>query len=71
MALFGWIRVVRGLVLTAASNLYERVGGAMDTIPLGRLVFGVLVASPAAKDTSMTKAVDRTSLSTSTRNFVF
>ena len=66
MALFGWIRVVRGLVLTAAPKLYERVGGSMDTTPLGRLVFGVLVAiglyltyvgwaarsaSPAAKDT--------------------
>jgi len=44
MALFGWIRAVRGLVLTAAPKLYERVGGSMDTTPLGRLVFGVLVA---------------------------
>ena len=48
------------------SQTYERVGGSMDAIPLGRLVFGVLVAirlyltyvgwaagpaSPAAKNT--------------------
>ena len=44
IALFGWIRAVRGLVLTAAPKRYERVGGSMGTIPLGRLVFGVLVA---------------------------
>jgi len=66
IALFGWTLAVRGLVLMAAPKLYERVGGSMDAIPLGRLVFGVLVAirlyltyvgwaagpaSPAAKNT--------------------
>jgi hypothetical protein len=43
ISLFGWILVLRGVVLMAAPNLYERAGMSMDA-PLVRVVFGVLVA---------------------------
>jgi hypothetical protein len=44
ISLFGWILALRGLVLMAAPNLYERATMSMDAIPIVRLVFGVLVA---------------------------
>jgi len=43
ISLFGWILALRGLVLMAAPDLYERAATSMD-IPLVRLVFGVLFA---------------------------
>ena len=45
ISLFGWILALRGLALMAATKLYERAAMSMDTIPLVRLVFGVLVAT--------------------------
>jgi hypothetical protein len=44
ISLFGWILALRGLVLMAAPELYERATMSMDTVPLVRLIFGVLVA---------------------------
>ena len=44
ISLFGWILTLRGLVLMAAPQLYERAASSMDAIPLVRLIFGVLVA---------------------------
>ena len=44
ISLFGWILGLRGLVLMAAPQLYERVASSMDAIPLVRLIFGILVA---------------------------
>jgi hypothetical protein len=44
ISLFGWVLGLRGLVLMAAPDLYERAAMSMDSIPLVRLVFGVLVA---------------------------
>ncbi len=44
IALFGWILALRGLVLMAAPQLYQRAAMSMDAIPLVRLIFGVLVA---------------------------
>ena len=44
ISLFGWILALRGLVLMAAPQLYERAASSMDAIPLVRLIFGVLVA---------------------------
>jgi uncharacterized protein YjeT (DUF2065 family) len=44
ISLFGWILALRGLVLMAAPELYERAAMSMDSIPLVRLIFGVLVA---------------------------
>jgi uncharacterized protein YjeT (DUF2065 family) len=44
ISLFGWILALRGLVLMAAPELYERAATSMDAIPLVRVVFGVLVA---------------------------
>jgi uncharacterized protein YjeT (DUF2065 family) len=41
---FGWILALRGLVLMAAPDPYERVAMSMDAIPVVRLAFGVLVA---------------------------
>ena len=41
---FGWILALRGLLLMAAPELYERAAMSMDAIPLVRLIFGVLVA---------------------------
>ena len=45
ISLFGWILALRGLVLMAAPELYERAATAMDSIVLVRLIFGVLVAT--------------------------
>ena len=53
ISLFGWILLLRGVVLMAAPDLYERAGmsmGAtsaamsMGAISLVRLIFGALVA---------------------------
>jgi uncharacterized protein YjeT (DUF2065 family) len=44
ISLFGWILALRGLVLMAAPELYERAAMSMDAIPLVRIIFGVLVA---------------------------
>jgi uncharacterized protein YjeT (DUF2065 family) len=44
ISLFGWILALRGMVLMAAPQLYERAATSMDAIPLVRLIFGVLVA---------------------------
>lgn len=44
ISLFGWILALRGLVLMAAPELYERAAMSMDATPLVRLLFGVLVA---------------------------
>ncbi|MBV9377989.1 MAG: hypothetical protein JO320_23585 [Alphaproteobacteria bacterium] len=44
ISLFGWILALRGLVLMAAPQLYERAATSVDAIPLVRLIFGVLVA---------------------------
>ena len=44
ISLFGWILALRGLVLMAAPQLYERAAMSMDAIPLVRLIFGILVA---------------------------
>jgi uncharacterized protein YjeT (DUF2065 family) len=43
ISLFGWLLALRGLVLMAAPDLYERAAIPMDAIPLIRLIFGVLV----------------------------
>jgi len=43
ISLFGWVLALRGLVLMAAPDLYERAM-VLDTVPLVRLMFGVLVA---------------------------
>jgi hypothetical protein len=44
ISLFGWILALRGLLLMAAPKLYERVGMAVESTLLVRLIFGVLVA---------------------------
>ena len=44
ISLFGWILVLRGLILMAAPRLYERVGMALEAVSAVRLIFGVLVA---------------------------
>jgi hypothetical protein len=44
ISLFGWILALRGLVLMAAPELYERAAASMDAISLVRVVFAVLVA---------------------------
>ena len=44
ISLFGWVLAIRGLVLMAAPGLYERAGAVVDTVPLVRMVFGVLIA---------------------------
>ena len=44
ISVFGWILALRGLVLMAAPELYERAAMSMEAIPLVRLIFGVLVA---------------------------
>jgi uncharacterized protein YjeT (DUF2065 family) len=44
ISLFGRILALRGLVLMAAPELYERAAMSMDAIPLVRLILGVLVA---------------------------
>lgn len=44
ISLFGWILVLRGVVLMAAPDLYERAAMSMGAISLVRLIFGALVA---------------------------
>jgi uncharacterized protein YjeT (DUF2065 family) len=44
ISLFGWILALRGLVLMAAPELYNRAAAAMTSVVLVRLMFGVLVA---------------------------
>jgi hypothetical protein len=44
ISLFGWILALRGLVLMAAPELYERAAMSMDAAPLVRFLFSVLVA---------------------------
>ncbi len=44
ISLFGWILALRGLVLMAAPELYERAAMSLDATPLVRLLFGVLLA---------------------------
>ena len=44
ISVFGWILALRGLVLMAAPELYERAASSIDAIPVVRLIFGVLVA---------------------------
>jgi uncharacterized protein YjeT (DUF2065 family) len=44
ISLFGWILALRGLVLMAAPELYERAATSMEAIPIVQLVFGVLFA---------------------------
>jgi hypothetical protein len=43
ISLFGWILALRGVVLLAAPNLYERAAMSMSAISLVRLIFGALV----------------------------
>jgi uncharacterized membrane protein len=65
ISLFGWILALRGVVLMAAPDLYERAAMSMGATSLVRLIFGALVAiglyltyvgwldksaSPSAKD---------------------
>jgi len=45
ISLFGWVLALRGVVLLAAPQLYERAGMAIGEAFLARLIFGVLVAA--------------------------
>ena len=44
ISLFGWILALRGVVLMAAPDLYERAAMSTGAISLVRLIFGTLVA---------------------------
>jgi hypothetical protein len=44
ISLFGWILALRGVVLMAAPDLYERAAMSMGAISLVRLIFGALIA---------------------------
>jgi hypothetical protein len=44
ISLFGWILLLRGLTLMAAPTLYERAAFALDSVPVVRLIFGVIIA---------------------------
>jgi hypothetical protein len=44
ISLFGWVLALRGLVLMAAPELYQRAGMAVGTILFVYLIFGFLVA---------------------------
>lgn len=44
ISLFGWVLAFRGLLLMAAPRVYERIGAPLETVPLVRLIFGILVA---------------------------
>jgi hypothetical protein len=44
ISLFGWILALRGVVLMAAPDLYERTAISMGAISLVRLIFGTLIA---------------------------
>jgi len=43
ISLFGWILALRGLVLLAAPDLYERAGMSLGAVVV-RLIFGAIVA---------------------------
>ncbi len=43
ISVFGWILALRGLVLMAAPELYERAGILANSIFLVRLIFGFLI----------------------------
>jgi len=45
ISLLGWILALRGVVLMAAPELYERAATSMGSIPIVRLLFGILVAA--------------------------
>ena len=45
ISLFGWVLVLRGVLLMAAPDLYERGGMYLIATPVVRLIFGVLVAA--------------------------
>jgi hypothetical protein len=44
ISLFGWVLALRGLVLMAAPELYERAGAVLGGAFAVRLIFGALVA---------------------------
>lgn len=44
ISLFGWILALRGVVLMAAPDLYERAAASMDAAPLVRVIFGIIIA---------------------------
>ena len=44
ISLFGWILALRGVVLMAAPDLYERAAISMGAISSVRLIFGTLIA---------------------------
>jgi hypothetical protein len=44
ISVFGWILALRGLLLMAGPDLYERAAMSMDVMSLVRLIFSVLVA---------------------------
>lgn len=44
ISVFGWILALRGLMLLVAPDLYERAALAMDSVPLIRLIFAVIIA---------------------------
>ena len=44
ISLFGWILALRGVVLMAAPDLYERAAMSMGATSLVQLIFGALVA---------------------------
>lgn len=43
ISLFGWILALRGLLLMAAPELYQRAADALDSVALVRLIFGIIV----------------------------
>jgi hypothetical protein len=45
ISLFGWVLALRGVLLMAAPDLYERGGMYLIAVPIVRLIFGVLVAA--------------------------
>ena len=44
ISLFGWVLALRGLLLMAAPQVYERIGAPLEAAVVVRLIFGVLVA---------------------------
>jgi uncharacterized protein YjeT (DUF2065 family) len=40
---FGWILLIRGLVLLAAPDAYQRAAVVLDSVSLIRMMFGVIV----------------------------
>ncbi len=45
ISLFGWVLALRGVLLMAAPDLYERGGMYLIAVPVVRLIFGILVAA--------------------------